>query len=182
MTSSRGSGSVTEFQHALVLFERAANRAILTCQAIPTELWQGSASRSDSFADVLEHMAIANELTSRRFKTLIGRESDESFSSSVEDDEIPHLFWRAPEPPGLAVPTGTWNDQDEAIERFRVGAASLAELAKGEYGDMRRKGDRHPIFGFLDGVQWALFAAAHTERHRAGILGQLSQPIGGSTL
>jgi hypothetical protein len=37
--------------------------------------------------------------------------------------------------------------------------------------DLRAIGTPHPVFGLLDGVQWLLFAGAHTERHRAQLIG-----------
>jgi len=33
--------------------------------------------------------------------------------------------------------------------------------------DLRAYGVAHPVFGLMNGMQWVLFAAAHTERHRA---------------
>jgi hypothetical protein len=37
--------------------------------------------------------------------------------------------------------------------------------------DLRGVAVPHPVFGLLDGVQWLFFAAAHTERHRAQLIG-----------
>ena len=33
----------------------------------------------------------------------------------------------------------------------------------------------HPVFGLMDGLQWVLFAAAHTERHRAQLIGLIKR-------
>lgn len=166
---------MSEFQQAVDQFRRAVSRAIATCQSIPIEAWNGTPDQPISFGEILEHMAIANGLTGRRLRAMASRDEDKNFVSALEDDEIPHVFWRGAEPPNLAVPTGTWTDRDHAIERFRVGTSELIELAFTDCGDMRKKGEPHPKFGPLDGVQWALFAAAHTERHRSEMIGLLEQ-------
>jgi len=164
-----------EFQQAVDQFRRAVSRTIATCQSIPSELWNGTPEQPASFGEILEHMAIANGLTGKRLKAIATRTEDADFSSVLEDDEIPHVFWRAAEPPNLAVPTGTWTDRDEAIERFRVGTLELIDLTSEDCGNMRKKGEPHPVFGPMDGVQWALFAAAHTERHRSEMIGLLKR-------
>lgn len=166
---------MSEFQQAVDQFRRAVSRAIATCQSIPIEAWNGTPDQPISFGEILEHMAIANGLTGRRLQAIARIAEDDNFASALEDDEIPHVFWRGAEPPNLAVPTGTWTDRDEAIERFRSSMSELIDLASTECGDMRKKGEIHPIFGPLDGVQWALFAAAHTERHRSEMIGLLGQ-------
>lgn len=164
-----------EFQQAIDQFQRAVSRTIATCQSIPDEMWNGTPEQPASFGEILEHMAIANGLTGKRLKAIAGRAEDDNFASVLEDDEIPHVFWRGAEPPNLAVPTGTWTNRDEAIEWFRLGTSELIDLSSADCGNMRKKGEVHPVFGPLDGVQWALFAAAHTERHRSEMIGLLKR-------
>lgn len=103
--------------------------------------------------------------------SLLKAPEGESPYAVIDDAEVPHLFERATEPPGIAEPTGEWRDRGQALERFQESGRRLSDLADKCEGDMRMKGAPHPIFGPLDGVQWAQFAAAHNERHRSEIIG-----------
>lgn len=93
----------------------------------------------------------------------------------VLDDEIPYLFYRGDEPPNVAKPTGAWTSWPDAETTFREGATALLVLLDEPNVDLRTLGLAHPIFGWMDGMQWVLFAAAHTERHRSQLIG-LTRP------
>lgn len=162
---------MNDFLAAIQAFEDAARRASATFAAISDEAWTAPAAKGP-LVDIVEHMAISNDLFRARVEKLTVEPERPSACAVLEDGEIPHLFERAAEPPGVAQPTGTWHDRREAIRRFDASAQMLAEAARRASGDMRRRSARHPLFGPLDGVQWMAFAAAHTERHRSEIIGR----------
>ena len=89
----------------------------------------------------------------------------------IDDEEIPYLFYRGDEPPHVATPTGTWTDRSVALADLDASVQAFMDDARFEEADPRTVGRPHPVFGLLDGHQWLLFAAAHTLRHHAQVLG-----------
>ena len=127
-----------------------------------------------SVSEVVEHVAIANgNMLDRLTKRLT---TPLSAPLGVADDEIPYLFYGGDEPPNVATPTGTWMNIAEAAETFDDAASALISWADRTDLDLRTYGAAHPIFGVLDGLQWLLFAGAHTERHRRQLLGYQRRP------
>ena len=123
-----------------------------------------------SMGDVAEHVAIANQNILRRLAPSLAADPLQGRSPDVIDEEIPYLFYRGDEPPNVATPTGAWTSWAAAEAGFRDGAAALARWADEASLDLRAHGAAHPVFGLMDGLQRLLFAAAHTERHRAQLI------------
>ena len=127
--------------------------------------------------DTVEHVIASNRLFARQIAHLAAG-ADTRPTTLYTDFEIGYLFDRAAEPPGIAAPEGKFTGH-ELLEALAGSRAALREAGEVSSGDMRLKSAPHPVFGELDGVQWALFAAAHTERHRAEILREFSTVRGG---
>lgn len=162
---------MTLFRDAIAGFDGAMRRCALTFAEIPRDMWTMETRHSGPIADIVEHMAISNGLFARRLDAVFAAPPGAQRYSEYEDDEIHHLFERADEPPGVAQPTGTWRDRDEALARFAESAAPLLAHRDRDDAEVRVRGAAHPLFGPMDALQWALFAAAHTERHRSQIIG-----------
>lgn len=90
----------------------------------------------------------------------------------MTDDEIPYLFYRGDEPPNVSQPTGAWTEIDAAVTALSTSADALIDWYRETDLDLRAWGAAHPVFGVLDAHQWLLFAQAHTERHRAQVVGR----------
>lgn len=125
--------------------------------------------------DVAEHVTIANRNMAFRLQKLVplsGREPE------IIDDEIPYLFYRGDEPPNIATPSGSWTSWLEHADEYRQSVAGILDWRSPS--DLRNVGSAHPIFGTLDGMQWLMFSGAHTERHRAQLIGLMreSAPAG----
>jgi hypothetical protein len=118
-----------------------------------------------SMGDVAEHVTIATQNISKRFRTLTPLVK----APDVVDEEIPYLFYRGDEPPNVATPTGTWSRWADHAEAFRAAVAAVRAAASTDA--LRAHGAAHPLFGTLDGMQWLMFAGAHIERHRAQLIG-----------
>ncbi len=120
-------------------------------------------------SEVTEHVALAN----RNVFLLLdkGLESPLREPLGVSDDEIPYLFYRGDEPPNVATPTGTWPEIGAATDALIASADALVSWARMTELDLHAYGATHPAFGMLDAHQWLLFAHAHTERHRAQVIG-----------
>jgi len=150
----------------------ATRRFVASCTSASDDQWRFRPDANTwSIAHVMEHVAISNRnihhmLSKRLLDSPIGDRS-----RGVTDGEIPYLFYRGEEPPNVAAPTGEWTDRRAAVEALEASARSIVDWADGVDADLRTVGVAHPVFGLLDGVQWLLFAAAHTERHRAQVIG-----------
>jgi hypothetical protein len=144
--------------------------------ATPEQWAFRSAAGSWSMADVAEHVAISN----RNIYALLSRKllasRDQGLIPDVIDVEIPYLFYRGEEPRNIATPTGTWTDRDEAMRLLDDTFETLLSWCAGVTLDLRTTALAHPVFGRLDGIQWLQFTAAHTERHRAQVIGIRRHP------
>ena len=157
---------MTELAEAMPAIRRAVDRFIGAAASIADADWAVAPPGGWSPAEITEHVAVANTNISKRLGHLglLDRAVD------VEDEDIPYLFYRGDEPPGVAAPTGTWTDRTAALTDFEAAAQPLVDRARFAGVDLRSVGAPHPVFGLLDGRQWLLFAAAHTLRHHAQLL------------
>lgn len=72
--------------------------------------------------------------------------------------------------PESVLPTGRWPDAGSLVQAFTAARdETIGWLEKVEV-DLRGYCAPHPVLGLLDGKQWALFMAAHAERHARQIL------------
>lgn len=115
-----------------------------------------------SLAQTIEHLVVTNQATLGRL-----RAKHRPGPPSMPDDAITaRMFDGVPPPPGVPEPTGRWSARAD-------GVAALIEVRDAITAEVQTKGDAlrdvaapHPVFGLFDGVQWVLFAAAHTDNHR----------------
>jgi hypothetical protein len=71
-------------------------------------------------------------------------------------------------PPG-AMPRLTTTDPNAILDRFNAIRESSIEFARKTLDPIRTRLHSHFVFGPLDGYQWLIFMAAHSERHRKKI-------------
>lgn len=158
----------------------ALARFAQTAAAAPLDAWTLRETPDGwSIGDIVEHVTIATRNIAARLDQMAARPLNGQ-TSSVADVEIPYLFYRGEEPPSVATPTGAFHaDRTAALTGFDYAARAVLVAVEASTLDLRGYGVKHPVFGVLDGVQWILFAGAHTERHRAQMIGQLGRgPIG----
>lgn len=149
----------------------ATERFLGECARVTDAQWSSRPAPAQwSAAQVAEHVALSNRNIGRMLtkRLLVSPIADRA--TDVTDAEIPYLFYRGDEPPDVAAPTGDWT-KERAAQELDASVGAIVEWTLGTNADLRSVGIAHPVFGLLDGVQWLLFAAAHTERHRAQILG-----------
>jgi hypothetical protein len=126
-----------------------------------------------SMGHVAEHVTIANRNMASRLQNLSPLSGEKP---GIIDEEIPYLFYRGDEPPNVATPSGSWTSWAEHAEEYRQSVARILDWRSPV--DPRSVGAAHPIFGTLDGVQWLMFSGAHTERHRAQLIGLMREVRG----
>jgi hypothetical protein len=76
--------------------------------------------------------------------------------------------------PEAAVPTGRWTPE-AALQHFMAARASNIALLRST-PDLRDHVVKHPVFGPMDGYQWLLAVAAHSERHNQQVLEVKNDP------
>ena len=104
---------------------------------------------------------------------LTDRPLPEGSRSSITDEVIVMaMFDRSKryQAPTFVVPKGRWANPGELITAFTTARQDLLTWLDTTTIDLRGYGADHVRFGLMDGVQWVLFAAAHTERHTRQIL------------
>ena len=161
---------------AQTLIREATERFLNECAHASASQWLFRPTPTHwSMAHIAEHVAIGDRnifrlLTQRLLASrLDGRVTD------VIDAEIPYLFYRGDEPPNVATPTGDWK-KEAAHDALNANVRSILEWVATVDTDLRAVAVAHPVFGLLDGMQWLLFVAAHTERHRAQLIGLKRHP------
>ena len=171
MTVPKGRHPANDETGAVREIRDAAGRFLAECARASDAQWVfRPAPNSWSMAEVTEHVALSNRNV---LGVLSGPLLDRPLSGAtgVVDAEIPYLFYRGEEPPNVAAPTGAWTDRSAAADAFQTSVRAVLDWAGESRADLRSFGLAHPAFGLLDGVQWLIFIAAHTERHRAQLLG-----------
>lgn len=129
-----------------------------------------------SILEIAEHVALVEDGIAR---LLIEKLADKPLSEDERrglksrDTLVTTVLFdrktRMPAPERIK-PTGRYGDPMEAAAVFESTQARLLEWLEETPLDLRAHGSPHPMLGMLDGKQWLLFAAAHTERHTRQIL------------
>ncbi len=132
-----------------------------------------------SIAQVVEHLALIEDLVSNKVLANIGRSPAPSPGRDlsrvdamiVDKAEDRSTKFKAPDE---AVPTGRWTPA-EALQHFLAGRVETVTLLKST-PDLRGHAINHLIFGPLDGYEWVLAVAAHSARHTQQILEVKADP------
>jgi|ERR1051326_1025980 uncharacterized damage-inducible protein DinB len=132
-----------------------------------------------SVAEVVEHLAVTEEVL---VQNILGK-LDKAPAPAAERDakqvdadilaRVPDRSTKFQAPPAIA-PTGRWTPE-VALEHFLSGRAQSLVLLKST-PDLRQHVINHPVLGPLDGYEWILTAAAHTDRHTKQILEVKADP------
>lgn len=115
-----------------------------------------------SLAQTIEHLVVTNQAALGRLRA----KRPKTGRPALHDEAITaRMFEGLPPPPGVPEPTGRWSARAD-------GVAALTDVRDAIEAEVRASGDAlrdvaapHPAFGLFDGVQWLLFAAAHTSNH-----------------
>jgi hypothetical protein len=121
-----------------------------------------------SVAQVLEHIALAEDYLSQNVTANVmkapagpaGRDTAKIDAAVLA--MIPDRSHKAQAPPPL-VPSGRWTPA-ETLDHFLKARAMTIELMKNT-PDLRAHATDSPLGQKLDGYEWLLFIAAHSERH-----------------
>lgn len=154
---------------------RTTDHFLESLQGVPPERWGWTTAPTIwSVGQAAEHTAgVFQGIQRMMAKKLLQSPLAEGAAPAVKDERILQAMmnrgkkYPAPE---FALPTGRWASREVLEADLRASRQALLEWIEGVEVDLRGYGLPHPIIGLLDGVQWLLFAAAHTERHTHQIL------------
>lgn len=122
-----------------------------------------------SAAECCEHLLLA-ETGMMRALPKLGPAAAEQVAGKLEKilEYVPERRGKVPAPERVT-PKGTIETAVEFVSAFeRMRGRSIAWLNDPE-GDPQAHAMEHLFFGMLDGHQWLVLTAAHTERHRKQI-------------
>jgi hypothetical protein len=128
-----------------------------------------------SVAEVMEHLAAAEDLfrsaAQRVMRTTVGPARDAAEFKKIDDaitTNVPDRTSKAQAPEPL-IPTNRFGSPAAAQKHFLESRATTEEFLKNTPGLRAHYAEQAPL-GNLDGYEWILFVAAHSERHTKQIL------------
>lgn len=162
---------MTDATDAVERFERSTRAFLDALDGGSERAWGLRPAREEwSLAETVEHVILTNRSICARLQQLLASPLPDG-APRVDDAAInARMFETAgPPPPGLAEPTGRFATRAEGIAALSAVRDEIVAWARSVTADLRAHGLPHPVFGVFDGVQWILFAAAHTDNHRPQI-------------
>ncbi len=127
-----------------------------------------------SIAEIVEHLVLVENLLLENIRPQLA--SSSSVAPADRDPkqidaailaQMPDRSTKYQAPPPI-VPTGRWTAQ-AALDRFLTSRQQTVAFLKSD-ADLRGHLVSHPVFGSMDGYEWILAIAAHTDRHTKQIL------------
>jgi hypothetical protein len=148
---------------------------IRSLEGVPDSRWSFTPSPDTwSVAQTAEHTtAVFRNIQKLVTTRLTERPLPPGTRSPITDDIIVKTMFdrgKRYESPPFVVPKGRWTNPGELITAFSTARQDLLVWLDETTIDLRGYTADHVRFGAMDGVQWLLFAAAHTERHTRQIL------------
>lgn len=154
---------------------RTVDHFLESLAGVPPEKWGYSPSPEVwSVGQTAEHTAgVFQNIQKLLAKKLLASPLPAESTPAVKDEMILLVMMnrgKRYEAPEFARPTGKWGSREALEKDLLESRAALLSWIDGLTIDLRGYALPHPMIGQLDGVQWLLFAAAHTERHTHQIL------------
>jgi len=124
-----------------------------------------------SAASLIEHIVIVERMVDAIVTRMIAegvpdesRRGKGAHKDAIILERVAGRVGRA-EAPESAHPSGQFGDFESLLREFETTRACTLEIARTVQKDLRVCFATHPFLKDLDGYQWLLIAAAHSERH-----------------
>lgn len=153
--------------NAVAKFERSTRLVLDLLDGVSEQTWRlRPAGEAWSLAETVEHVVLTDRSVCARLQQLLAAPLPAG-TPRFDDAAISAAMFETagPPPPGLAEPKGCYATCAEGLAALVAIRDELVAWARGTAADLRAYGLPHPVFGVFDGVQWILFAAAHTDNH-----------------
>jgi hypothetical protein len=178
--------SKTETFKAQEYLSETLNRLMREVSDLSPAQWNfRPASGGWSIAEILEHLALVENAFMHSVGPQLSRNSPaelfraRQLPDALLIDSVGRDRSKRSKAPVPVSPTGRWS-RTETLERLVAARAQTTQFLSSN-PELRRGAVKHPGLGFLDGFQWVLFLAAHTERHMRQIFEVKGEPAFPST-
>jgi len=182
LTATATGPSITpaEREQALTYLNQTRNGVVAATKGLTQAQWTFKPAPDRwSVAEVVEHLALIEAFANQSvFAKLASAPPPAAGWDATKVDalvltKVPDRStkFQAPEP---AVPTGRWSPE-ETLQHFLTRRSDTVAFLN-SMPDLRGHVLNHPVFGPMDGYEWILAAAAHTERHTKQILEVKADP------
>jgi hypothetical protein len=126
-------------------------------------------------AEVAEHITVAESaiLALIQKQVMTSPAAPEKREQVKGKDEI--ILQRMPDrshkaqAPEILRPTGRWATEADLAKAFEESRKATMDYVRTTNDDLRDHFFDHPVFGTMDGYQWLLLLAGHSQRHTAQI-------------
>ncbi len=155
--------------------EASRRRLLVSLENLSEEEWGRRPSPDRwSIAECAEHITAAELPLARFFATAaLLHPSEEERREIRGKDDFVRCFLRdrsqRGEAPERIRPKGRFTTREETIRTFEERRAANISYVRETSEPLRERFAPHPFAGVLDGSQWVLTLAAHTDRHAAQI-------------
>lgn len=152
---------------AVERFERSTRSFLDVLESVQEGTWRlRPAGETWSLAETVEHVVLTDRSVGAKLQQLLAAPLPAGASRFDDAAISAGMFETAgPAPPGLAEPRGRFATPAEGIAALIEVRDEVVAWTRATTADLRAHGLPHPVFGVFDGVQWLLFAAAHTDNH-----------------
>jgi hypothetical protein len=162
--------SAAELETAAAYLEKTRAAVLAATKGLSAAQWKFKADPARwSVAETLEHIASAEDMLRGLVKDQVMKAPPRPAGEDVKaiDDfvltAIPDRTQKAKSPEPL-IPTNRYGSPDDARTHFESSRAATLAFLKATPG-LRDHAIDSPLGKRLDGYQWLLFIAAHSERH-----------------
>jgi hypothetical protein len=169
----------SEREQALRYLDQTRNGVMEAVKGLSEAQWKFKPAPDRwSAAEVVEHLALVEDFIHGILANIGKGPAPEPGRDPKQIDAM--LLARLPDrstkykAPEGAVPTGRWTP-DGALDHFMASRGEVALFLRST-PDLRGHLAPHPAFGPMDGYQWILSVAAHSERHTKQILEVKADP------
>jgi uncharacterized damage-inducible protein DinB len=156
---------------ALAELEASRRRLLDALEGLTEEEWRDRPSPERwSIAECAEHITAA-ELPLPKFAavSLTAEPSEEERRQIRGKDDFVRRFLRdrsqRGEAPERIRPKGRFATREDTVRAFEERRAANLAYVRETADPLRDRYALHPFAGLIDGYQWVLFLAAHTDRH-----------------
>jgi len=164
-----------EREAALKQFETTRDNFLKSIAGLSQKQWTFKPAPDRwSVAEVAEHITISEStIFGVVQKAMASPAAPEKREQVKGKDEM--ILQRVPDrshkaqAPEILRPTGRWATEADLTKAFDDSRAATIEYVRTTNDDLRDHFFDHPVFGTLDGYQWLLLIATHSERHTAQI-------------
>ena len=164
----------TEREHAVSCLERTKAALLEATAHLSDAQWTFKPAPDQwSAAECVEHLAITESGILGRIRQLatVAPDAADVLAScagkeTLIEKRVPRRGIKAVAPE-FARPNGQTGSPAEIVKRFIATRDASIDYARSTTNAIREHTFPHFVFGPLDGYQWLIFCASHTERHLA---------------